>query len=221
MIENDICSIAGSCRERKSAAHWELLHQGGRWSKIERGDIVNKGDIVCNADDSQAAEEPLSVCDTSSIIPSPALSFPDLFHSPFTPFPFLNGWVSLLSFFLPAQVLTDCSGYLFQAFSLPHLLPVWVLFFPHSSFISLQSTRKPNTCLSFDFFVCVCVCVQIPIHLWKIHSFPPDSHTNIQVDEDIFVESDTFVMIFLLSGWRHEVKGSIGVPWDPARHKTQ
>lgn len=85
--------------EWKSAEHWELLHQGGRWSKIERGDIVNKGDIVCNADDSQAAEEPLSVCDTSSIIPSPVLSLSDLLHSPFTHFLFLNGWVRLLSFF--------------------------------------------------------------------------------------------------------------------------
>lgn len=43
--------------KRKSASHWELLHQGGRWSKIEGGDTVNKGDIVCNADDKPGGRE--------------------------------------------------------------------------------------------------------------------------------------------------------------------
>lgn len=137
--------------ERNRAARWELLHRGGRWSKIERGDIVNKGDIVCNADDSRAAEEPLSVCDTSSIIASPVLSFSDLLHSPFTHFLSLNGWVRLPGFFLLRSwwiAWLSLPG-LFSLSSSPRLaafLPPFFLYF-------LQRTRNPNTLLSSHFSV--------------------------------------------------------------------
>lgn len=101
--------------------------------------MVNKGWIVSNADDSQAAEEPLSHCDTRSLILSPALPFSDLLHSPSTRPSSLNHWrcflflcsglgrlnISVRCFFCP-------SVYLF----------FWLNFF----FFFLQRPRKANTC---------------------------------------------------------------------------
>lgn len=70
-------------------------------------------------------------------------------------------------------------------------------------FLTKYQKAKHLVVISFFFF-----CVQIPIHLhlWKIHSFPQTLIKNIQRDEDIFVESDTFVIIFLPSGWRCNVQ---------------
>lgn len=108
---------------------------GRQMNKIERGDIANKGDIVCDADDSQEAEEPLSACDTSSLKPSPALPFSDLFCSPSTP-------LSSLSHFFSTLVPAERPGYLsLSPFSLPHLIPVWKLYLS-PSLISLQSTES-------------------------------------------------------------------------------
>lgn len=131
--------------ERKSASHWELLHRGGRWSKIERGDIANKGDIVCNADDSQEAEEPLSACDTSSLKSSPALSFSDLSRSPSAPlsFLFLQWACDGALFFPPPRSRWKGLDISLSPFSLPHLIPVWGPFlFPSLYFFTKYRKAK-------------------------------------------------------------------------------
>lgn len=111
---------------------------GRQMNKIERGDIANKGDIVCDADDSQEAEEPLSACDTSSLKPSPALPFSDLFCSPSTP-------LSSLSHFFSTLVPAERPGYLsLSPFSLPHLIPVWKAL-PFSFLDFFTKYRKPDT----------------------------------------------------------------------------
>lgn len=69
--------------ERK--VQWVGCTRGGGRSGIGKRDIANKGDIVWDADDSRAAAQPESACDTSSLKPSPALSSSDLFCSPSTP----------------------------------------------------------------------------------------------------------------------------------------
>lgn len=80
---NDAYRIAGSCLvgREKSASHRVSLRRESRWSEIERGDIADKGDIVWDADDSQAGEETISACDTSCLKPSPTLFFSDLLLS--------------------------------------------------------------------------------------------------------------------------------------------
>jgi len=108
-------------RKKKCSTLGVAPPKGGRWSKTERGNIANKGDIVCNVDDSQVAEEPLSRCDKSSLIPSPAPFFSDLLHSPFSPICSLNGGVTQFSFFSDRLVLI-CLWALFLS-----LIPVWVI----------------------------------------------------------------------------------------------
>lgn len=61
---------------RKCIESGSRYTRGGRRREIGKRDIANKGDIVWDADDSRAAEEPESACDTGSLKPSPALSLP-------------------------------------------------------------------------------------------------------------------------------------------------
>lgn len=170
--------------KRKSASHWELLHQGGRWSKIEGGDTVNKGDIVCNADDNQAAAKPLSACDTSSLKRSPALSFSDLFHPPSTPLSFLFPSIATTFFFFLLQ-----SWQIGLDISLsPSSYPGLGAFLYTFSFISLQSTGKPNTRSSSDL-----VSTYASIYTHERHTFPQTySPMHMLRDEDTFVESETY-----------------------------
>lgn len=171
MRGNDIYSIAGSCVMGREKVH----HIGNRYTgeadeaKKARGDIANKGDIVCDADDSQAAEEPISACDTSSLKPSPALSSSDLFRSPpphlFLPSSFNRRCDTAL--FFPLRSPTDWSGYLSQSFFSPSSYRCQGAFLS-PSFISLQSTGKPNTRLSSDL---VSKCTSIHTH--KKHTLSP------------------------------------------------
>lgn len=82
-ITGEWLAAAVCWRERK--VQWVGCTRGGGRSGIGKRDIANKGDIVWDADDSRAAAQPESACDTSSLKPSPALSSSDLFCSPSTP----------------------------------------------------------------------------------------------------------------------------------------
>lgn len=125
-----------------------VLHQGGRWSKMERGDIANKGDIVCDAYDSQEAEDPLSVGDTGSLKPSPVLfSWPLPSHLCL----FFRVNRHRIQFFLfPTQVSVDGSEYPSQS------LPLLFFSFPKaksnllSELLSIYTWRMEDTV----FYIC-------------------------------------------------------------------
>lgn len=163
--------------EKKSASYQVLLRHESRWSEIERGDIADKGDIVWDADDSQAGEETISACDCSCLKPSPTLFLSDLL----LPLP--------LHLFLLASVNRPVT-LLYFSHSGPSGL-VWIacpLFRPQLSlsghfslpflFISLQSTKL----YSKDKHALVirsCVSMHIDLHIIKHTPIPSHRHTHI------------------------------------------
>lgn len=147
-----IYSIAGSwlMGREKSASRRESLHQGGRWSEIEKGDIANKGDIVWDADDSQAARrayiclwhQQLKTITCTLFLWPLSLSL----NTSFISLPSIDEWhCSIFS----SQVPADWSGYLSLSsfFSPCPCLGAFLFPFLH---VSLQSTGKSNAHLSSD-----------------------------------------------------------------------